>query len=168
MAKHIFKIKGMHCASCASIITKKVSALPNINNISVNYVNEKAEIDFDTSVISVDTINQEINKLGYSLISESKTNESLNLNLVTKAEDDELLELQQKTHFILPVTFIVFVLMMWDIFSRIISWVPNLPIPMELFNIISMILATVALFWIGKPYCIHICNPKTHKTRYSI
>lgn len=152
MAIHTFKVKGMHCASCASIITKKISALPHIKNVSVNYGNEKAKIDFDSSLVTLDTINKEIDKLGYSFISENKTNEISHSGHVATEGDDELLQLQQKTHFILPITFMVFVLMMWDIFSRLIYWIPNLPIPMELFNTISMVLATIALFWVGKPY----------------
>ena len=50
----------------------------------------------------------------------------------------------------------IFVLMMWDILSRIVSWIPNLPIPMELFNEISMIIATIALFYVGKPYLVGV------------
>ncbi|MDQ1281862.1 MAG: P-type Cu+ transporter, partial [Patescibacteria group bacterium] len=152
MATHIFKVKGIHCASCASIITKKVSALPNVNNVSVNYANEKAKIDFDPSLLSIDTINQEVSKLGYSLVSETEMNENSHSNHMAPEEDGEFLELEQKIHFILPITFLVFILMMWDILSRIVSWIPNLPMPMQLFNIILMVLATIFLFWIGKPY----------------
>lgn len=152
MAINTFKVKGMHCASCASIITKKISALPHIKDVSVNYGNEKAKIDFDPSLVTLDTINKEIDKLGYSLIRENKKDEISHSDHLATGGDDELLELQQKTHFILPVTFIVFVLMMWDIFSRIIYSVPNLPIPMQLFNTVSMVLATITLFWVGKPY----------------
>ncbi|MCC7160193.1 copper-translocating P-type ATPase [Candidatus Nomurabacteria bacterium] len=152
MAINTFKVKGMHCASCASIITKKISALPHIKDVLVNYGNEKAKIDFDPSLVTLDTINKEIDKLGYSLIRENKKDEISHSDHLATGGDDELLELQQKTHFILPVTFIVFVLMMWDIFSRIIYSVPNLPIPMQLFNTVSMVLATITLFWVGKPY----------------
>ncbi len=37
---------------------------------------------------------------------------------------------------------------MWDITAQIFITVPRLPLPMEMFNIISMILGTVTLFWI--------------------
>ena len=49
MTTQILKVKGMHCASCASIITKKLSSVPYINSVSVNYGNEKAKIDYDES-----------------------------------------------------------------------------------------------------------------------
>jgi ssDNA-binding Zn-finger/Zn-ribbon topoisomerase 1/copper chaperone CopZ len=70
MTRQILKVKGMHCASCASVITKKLSVLPHIQSVSVNYANEKAKIDYDDNHISIDSMNDEIGKLGYSFVSE--------------------------------------------------------------------------------------------------
>jgi Cu2+-exporting ATPase/Cu+-exporting ATPase len=151
MATHIFKVKGMHCASCAAIITKKVSKLPSVTSVSVNYGNEKAKIDFDPNVVPLTTLNEEIEKLGYSLVDESVTNGGGH-DHAAMMKGSPLNELKEKTHFILPVTLAVFVLMMWDILARTTTLVPNLPIPMTLFNTLSMVIATVALFWVGKPY----------------
>lgn len=161
MTNQILKVKGMHCASCASIITKKISALPNVNSVSVNYGSEKAKIDFDDTKISVKEMNREIEKLGYSLI-ESKNNEATKIaNENTK--DEELSYFKNKTDFILPVTLAIFVLMMWDILARITLWMPNLPIPMTLFNTISMVLATISLFWVGRPYLSGVVRFMRHK-----
>jgi P-type Cu+ transporter len=155
MTTQIFKVKGMHCASCAQIITKKLSGVPNIIDVEVNYGNEKAKINFDSSKVSVNQLNQEIEKLGYSLIDQNEEQFS-SIDSSHDSSDTELIELSQKTHFIMPIVAVIFVLMMWDILSRIVSWIPNLPIPMELFNEISMIIATVALFYVGKPYLIGV------------
>lgn len=153
MATQILKVKGMHCASCASVITKKLTNLPHIHSVSVNYGNEKAKIDFDERVVSINEMNNEIGKLGYSLSSDSSmSKEHDHMNM----QGDKLQELKNKTEFILPITVVVFVLMMWDILARTTTWIPNLPIPMPLFNIISMILATVSLFWVGKPYLLGV------------
>lgn len=64
----------------------------------------------------------------------------------------ELEALRGKVQFAIPITLAVFVLMMWDIGSRTIVAIPRLPMPMELFNVISMVLATVVLFWVGQPF----------------
>lgn len=151
MTTQIFKVKGMHCASCAQIISKKLSKIPYIKSAQVNYGNEKAKIDFDSSLVSLDQLNEEINKLGYSLIDEEGKSDS-HYNHSKESSDQELIELTQKTHFIIPITIIIFLFMMWDILSRLVFWIPNLPIPMELFNTISMVIATVSLFWVGRPY----------------
>lgn len=161
MTTKIIKVKGMHCASCAAIISKKLSTLPYIHAVSVNYGNEKARIDYDESQTSIDVMNSEINKLGYSLISSEDVKENEHDHMAMK--DAELLELKSKTEFILPITLVIFVLMMWDILARTTEWMPNLPIPMSLFNTISMVIATIALFWVGKPYLYGITRFIKHR-----
>jgi Cu2+-exporting ATPase/Cu+-exporting ATPase len=161
MTTQILKVKGMHCASCASIITKKLSAMPHVKSVSVNYGNEKAKIDYDDAHISIDSMNDEISKLGYSFVSENNQAKSGHDHALMKA--DELDELRNKTSFIIPVTITVFALMMWDILARTTAWMPNLPIPMALFNTISMVVATVALFWVGKPYLLGVTRFIRHR-----
>ncbi len=155
MATQILQVKGMHCASCASIITKKLSALPHVKSVSVNYGNEKAKIDYDTNQVSLDVMNNEIGKLGYTLVSSQEESRTGHGHMNTMKEQ-ELDGLKHKTEFMLPPTFAVFLLMMWDILARTTTWMPNLPIPMALFNTLSMALATVALFWVGKPYLLGV------------
>jgi Cu2+-exporting ATPase/Cu+-exporting ATPase len=53
--------------------------------------------------------------------------------------------------------------MMWDILARTTAWMPSLPIPMALFNTISMVMATVALFWVGKPYLLGVTRFIRHR-----
>lgn len=161
MTTQILKVKGMHCASCASIITKKLSAMPHVKSVSVNYGNEKAKIDYDDAHISIDSMNDEISKLGYSFVSENNQANSGHDHALMKA--DELDELRNKTSFIIPVTITVFALMMWDILARTTAWMPSLPIPMALFNTISMVMATVALFWVGKPYLLGVTRFIRHR-----
>lgn len=158
MTTQTFKIEGMHCASCASVITKQLSAIPHIKSVAVNYGTEKAKVEYDHEHVSINVMNDAIGKLGYSL---SKTEKSEHDHSNTK--ENTLEELKHKTEFMLPVTFAVFALMMWDIASKIFVGVPNLPIPMSLFNTIGMILATVALFWVGKPYLLGVTRFIRHR-----
>ncbi len=161
MTTQILKVKGMHCASCASIITKKLRALPYIQSVSVNYGNEKAKITYDHNHISVDSMNSEIGELGYSFVSETAQPGSEHDHVAMKKS--ELDELKNKTEFILPIALAIFVLMMWDILARTTAWMPNLPIPMVLFNTISMVLATVVLFWVGNPYLLGVTRFIKHR-----
>jgi Cu2+-exporting ATPase/Cu+-exporting ATPase len=160
MTTQILKVKGMHCASCASIITKKLSTLPYVQSVSVNYANEKVKIDYDNNHVSIDLMNNEIDKLGYSLIPENLTNSEQEKVTI---KNNDLDELKNKTEFIIPITLVVFVFMMWDILARITTWMPNLPIPMNLFNTISMVLSTIALFWVGKPYLLGVTRFIKHR-----
>jgi len=47
MPKQNLKIEGMHCVSCANIIQSRLSKLPGIKSVSVNFATEKAAIDFE-------------------------------------------------------------------------------------------------------------------------
>ena len=50
MKKETYKIKGMHCASCASIIEKIVKKIEGVEGIAVNNGTENAKIYFDENV----------------------------------------------------------------------------------------------------------------------
>jgi Cu2+-exporting ATPase/Cu+-exporting ATPase len=158
MSTQILKIKGMHCASCATIITNKVSKLGGIDNINVNFATEKATVSFDDNVITIPKMNNEIEKLGYTLLDEadSRTMEDhsihTGINESKNEKMEELLIMKTKTQFVLPIALLVFVLMVWDIGAKFFSSIPNLPLPMSIFNTISMILASIVLFWVGQPF----------------
>ncbi|MFA6515150.1 MAG: heavy metal translocating P-type ATPase [Candidatus Paceibacterota bacterium] len=174
MANKIFKIKGMHCASCSLIISKKLSKLDGIKNIDVNFATEKANIDFDMDKVNLEKMNNEIEKLGYTILDGTDISkesgmsnmiqeenahmsgvdhsEHLGLSLSKNDKEKELSEQKNKTQFVLPLALFIFLIMMWDILSKTFLFIPNLPIQMELLNIISMILSTIVIFWIGKPF----------------
>ncbi len=154
MLHQTLNIKGMHCASCAVIITKKVSKLPGVNDVSVNFATEKASVTFDPARIAVQDMNNEIEKLGYSLEDSHHADHSdhAGINQSKEEKTKELMALRAKTLFVLPIALTIFMLMIWDIAGRTLSYIPNLPLPMALFNLISMILATVVLFWVGQPF----------------
>jgi Cu2+-exporting ATPase/Cu+-exporting ATPase len=160
MTTKICKVHGMHCASCSAIITKKLKKLDGIVDINVNFATEKAKITFDSDVITLAGMNQEIEKLGYSFTSSvvhEDTDASSQFNH-GEEQEKEVIDQQNKAEFVLPLALFVFVMMLWDIAARSFAWMPNLPIPMELFNIISMVLATVVMFWVGKPFIGGVSN----------
>ncbi len=154
MTKQILQVKGMHCASCASVISKRLAVLPHIYSVSVNYGNEKAKVDFDDNKISIEEMNQEIAKLGYTFVLPQSHAGAQHDH--ADSHGSELDELKNKTEFMLPLTAAVFVLMMWEILTRTTSWMPNLPMPMSVLNMISLMLATLVLFWVGRPYLLGV------------
>jgi P-type Cu+ transporter len=42
-----YQVKGMHCASCVSVIEKTVKKKPGVDNVSVNLATETAQITHD-------------------------------------------------------------------------------------------------------------------------
>jgi sulfite exporter TauE/SafE/copper chaperone CopZ len=72
--KKIFKIKGMHCNSCAYLIENELK--DKVNHISASYSKEQAEIDFDENNISENEIKEIIEKIGYEVIDNEKKSDS--------------------------------------------------------------------------------------------
>ncbi len=162
MQHQTYEVSGMHCASCSSIISKKLRKLPGVESCDVNFATEKANVSFDDSKVNADLMNKEINKLGYSLTSRSNPllnesmegmnhSEHLGLNQSKTEKLHELELLKNKVKFSLPITFVIFFLMLWDVAGRFLP-IPLLPIPLPIFNAISFVLASIILFWVGKPY----------------
>ncbi len=73
----VFKVCGMHCASCARNVEVNTGKLPGVQSVSVNLAGESAAISFDADTISQKEIINAINKLGYkaSLPSENDSSD---------------------------------------------------------------------------------------------
>ena len=162
MTTKTYSVKGMHCASCAAIITKKLSKIEGVEKADVNLATEKAKLEFTGEAVADEALNELLGKYGYGLVAEQPppAAEAAAPVIDRKAaaekarleKEEELLAQKAKVEFALPIALLVFVLMMWDIAARSFQSVPNLPIPMALFNIISMALATWMVFRIGAPF----------------
>ncbi len=77
------KIGGMSCASCAKAVEKEIKKLDGINNINVNIATEKASISYDQSKIKISKIKETIEKLGYKVLEDSKSE-------VYKVDEDKI------------------------------------------------------------------------------
>jgi Cu2+-exporting ATPase/Cu+-exporting ATPase len=162
MTTKTYSVKGMHCASCAALITKKLSKVEGIEKADVNLATEKARIDFTGEAIADEALNELLGKYGFSIVAEQPPPAAgfvapvIDRKAVAEKnrheKEAELLEQRAKVEFALPVALMLFVLMMWDIAAQSFPSVPNMPVPMTLFNLISMALATYMVFRIGAPF----------------
>ncbi len=71
MQHQSMKINGMTCAACAQRIEKVTSRMPGVSQSSVNLAAEKLTIDFDDQQVSVQDIQNAIDKAGYQAIPET-------------------------------------------------------------------------------------------------
>ena len=146
-----FTVTGMHCASCATIITKKVSKLSGVKKIEVNVATEKAIVDFDPEAVSAADLNAEIAKFGYAFLSEQHVSRE-RTNDPQEEKEAEFLAMREKLQFVLPLAALIFVIMLWDMASQFFAAIPKVPFPMDVFDRVSMLLATVVLFWAGQSF----------------
>jgi Cu+-exporting ATPase len=70
MSKQVIPIIGMHCASCAVNIERKLKKLPGVKTTSVNYASEKALVEFDEHLCTPTLISQAVSSLGYTALVE--------------------------------------------------------------------------------------------------
>ena len=150
---HSYQVKGMHCASCSAIITRTLKKISGVSDCKVNYATEVATVTHDSRV-SVVQLNDEIEKLGYSLESFERVDKSKDSE--KKSSELEREKLIQKTQFSLPITLLVFILMIWEVLTQLTSVVPTVPLPMQLFIPFSFLISTFFLVWLGKSYLLAV------------
>src|SRR5437899_3739210 len=96
----VLKIGGMHCAGCVSSIQKSVSDVPGVNKVEVNLATEKATLEFDQTIVKLDSIEKAIEEIGYKVVYEKLT---LKLGGVSDSTDAERIE--QKLHRVEGIKF---------------------------------------------------------------
>lgn len=69
--KKTVPVVGMACASCSANVENKLRSLSGVNDVSVSLIGRSAQIDYDESKISLETMKKEINAIGYDLVIES-------------------------------------------------------------------------------------------------
>ena len=142
----------MHCASCSAIITNKISKLPGVSQVTVNYATEKAWLEYDSKEVTVSDMNAVIEPLGYTIESTDLIPQVVSSSSQNENKDEALIRSTNQMQFVLPLAMFVFFVMMWEILAKYVAFVPNVPIPMELFNALLLPVSTFVMFSIGKQF----------------
>ena len=64
--KHVLKIDGMHCSSCAMIIDGDLEDTKGVVSANTNYAKQMTEIEFDEEEIKIEKIIEVVKKSGYN------------------------------------------------------------------------------------------------------
>lgn len=164
-ATNTYKVKGMHCASCASIIEKTVKKIDGVENISVNNGTEKAKISFNTERTSPEIFNQKLEPLGYSLVlptaeemgmTENEHAGHLGLNQSKKEKLKEIDNMKKGVFGALPIAGISIFIMAWEIFGKYNLVAPMSNTMYEFFHHLLPIFATYIFITTGKPYLLGV------------
>ncbi len=144
--KKTYPIIGMHCASCARLIEKKLAKTNGVISANVNYASEEAIIDMNENCSDRDVSNA-IESAGYKTITldESADPQNAQDQMQTekeKAKKEELKKLKIKVIVSLIISFFVFL----GSFPKWFGFVPMiLTEPYVLF-----VLAGVVQFWAAR------------------
>ncbi len=163
MENKTFKVKGMHCASCASIIERKFKKTDGVVLAEANYGNESVKVSFDESKVTPENLSKKIEPLGYSLVmptahemgmSASEHAQHLGLN---QSKEEKLKEIQTQRNQVLsaiPLAMFSIFVMGWEILGQF-KIAPGIPyFWSEFFHHLLPLMATYTLFVVGKPYLL--------------
>ena len=165
-----YKVKGMHCASCAGIIEKAFKKTEGVQSVEVNYGTETAKVAFDSAKTSPRHLSEKIEKLGYSLVvpedasmamdaskmgmSENEHAAHLGLNQSKKEKLAEVADMRTKVISAIPLAIFAAFVMGWDILAQY-GVVGEMSYTLkEFFHHLLPIFATYILFVVGKPYLL--------------
>lgn len=163
MKKETFSVKGMHCASCAAIISKRVKRVEGVSDVQINSATDKAVVVYDDKKTDVLKMNEGMEGLGYSFHPQSAhvmpggekmEDHSAHLG-IGQSKEEKLIELKQEEKrvlFSMPLAIITFMFTLWEIGSGLFSFFPDIPVPMEIWNGIMIVVSSVILFWVGRPF----------------
>src|SRR3989338_3574213 len=160
-----YKIKGMHCASCANIIERTVKKIEGVEEISVNNGTENAKITFDKTKTSPHHFNKKLEPLGYSLIiptademgmSADEHATHLGLNQSKKEKLEEIKNMKNGVLGALPLAVASIFIMGWEIFGKYNLVTPMSETIFEFFHHLLPIFATYIFITIGKPYLLGV------------
>lgn len=156
-------IKGMHCASCANIIEKTLKEVKGVQEVSVNYGTETAQIRFEDTETNLQELSGCIEPIGYTLA--IPTAESMEMSPdahaghlgLTQTKKEKLAEIESMRKMVIsviPITLISIFIMTWDILAEV-GWLAKMPFAWsEFFHHLLPLLATYTLFVVGKPYLL--------------
>jgi len=158
-----YKVKGMHCASCASIIEKTFKKSGGVESVEVNYGTETVKITFNESETSPQHLSQKIEKFGYSLVipiakdMDMPADEHaghLGLSQSKKEKLTEITDMRLKVISAIPLAIFSIFLMGWDSLAQY-KTVPEISYSVkEFFHHLLPLMATYTLFVVGKPYLL--------------
>ncbi|MDO8601689.1 MAG: heavy metal translocating P-type ATPase, partial [bacterium] len=138
-----------------------------VDSVAVNIGTETAKISYDEVKINPEHLSKTIEPLGYSLViptsastaqemgmSEDEHKAHLGLNQSKSEKLAELAQMKTKIVTIMPMAGIAIVIMAWNILAEF-NQVPVVPQAWNnSFNYLLALMATYALFVVGKPYLV--------------
>ncbi len=134
-------ITGMHCASCAAIITRKLKKTSGVTEANVNYGSAKATILFDPSTVKIDGLIRAVQAAGYgAAIADEKDREA---GKKRRAEEIRIYRRKFLIGLILSLPMLYFML------GTFLPSLPGIEFVEPWMGIASLILATPVQFWLG-------------------
>jgi len=179
MHTQTYKVKGMHCASCSSIIEKTLKKVEGVQSVEANFGTDTAKVSFDESKTNAQALSKKIEPLGYSFImgnhsghagttagtstwlsagqmGMSAEEHAAHTGLGQSKEEKlaEVADMKMKIMMVMPLAAFSIFLMAWEAVTAV-GLAPKMPeVLFEFFHHLLPIFATATFFIAGKPYLL--------------
>jgi copper chaperone CopZ len=64
----LFRVVGMYCTSCKSIVEKQLKDEKGVIKVDINYMTDSVMVDFNPSLVTNEKIKNILEKSGYNFI----------------------------------------------------------------------------------------------------
>ncbi len=140
-------ITGMHCASCAARVTKKLESVPGVEKANVNLAASKARILFNPAIANEKTFVQAVRDAGYDA-EIRREHDRHGAELDREQREKEIVEYRRR--FLISATLSAPLVPL-----MILSFLPDSAVTatlMPFMGAISFALATPVQFWLGSGF----------------
>lgn len=153
----IYKVIGITCASCVSLVQNKVQKIEGVETCDVGLSSEKATVTFKDAPVSLEIINKALHPFGYSFEETAKDAAAMNMSMEDHARMDHSkqngpVDAMSEMRFVIPMVVFSFLMMLWEVLSKN-HLVPAMSETVyEVFHHLMPIFATFVFFGIGRKY----------------
>ena len=151
--KATLNIRGMTCAACVLRVERGLKDLEGVQKASVNFATEKAIVEYDSSVLGLESITKKVKDLGYEVVGMEKSRGG-----VEAARKRELKELKTKFSLGVILSVVIFA-------GSMQHWFPYLRlIPRQTMLFFLFVLTTPVVFWVGSRFYVGAVKAARQKT----
>jgi len=149
---HTFPVRGMHCASCASIVERALRQCAGVQAAEVNYANGTAKVSYDEAQVAAADLAGLIEPLGYSLLVPVAGSAPPSADALRAEDAQEVKKLRARVLAAAPMAATAILVMAWHLAAEA-GVVPAMsPSWHTLFQALLGALSFYVLFIIGAPY----------------
>lgn len=141
MKKISLPIIGMHCASCARLIEKKLIKTDGVIDANVNYASEIATVGFDEKITNEEKLVKAINETGYKAIHSTSDHDETADEIKEEAKKKEIATLKLKVIISAVLSIFIFLGSFPEWFAFVPSFLTN--------PVVLLLLTLPVQFWAG-------------------
>jgi Cu+-exporting ATPase len=149
-------VDGMTCASCVLRVENALKEVDGVENAVVNLATESASVEIEPSKVSVDILKKAVQDAGYKIIDTADEIDSVKAE--AEIRQKEYQHLWKRFVFGAILTIIIVVGSMPDLFPFVKI------VPLEIRNIILMLLTVPVMFYAGGRFFTGFWNAARHRT----